>query len=301
METGLRRLSDLFVEGAEAYLGDDDNGKPVVIWMNKLNSFETEEAQRDASVRRSERMAELGKDSPEVRGASVEVALWSDQEIRERIVADEADAILVETFQNLQSIEDWADLEDYIQRAPALLADEEVKPGDPRFETLDEKLAEYNRRLVAERDKVVEDHIKDLAGIPRDKLEAKFMEGWRSRRTSDEWAIARRTTELFLSARACDAVMEGGGRTLAGEIVWDHRECDHSVRFFSERKSLHRVPDGAMKVLRDVYEGLRIPARTAGNSDAPASSSGSSEPSDVPEAPSTPSSPAEMPDAVPTT
>lgn len=301
METGLRRLSDLFVEGAEAYLGDDDGGKPVVIWMNKLNSFEAEEATRDASVRRAERMAELGPDSAEVRGANVEMALWSDQELRERIVADEGDLILMETFQNLQTTEGWSELEDYVTRAPGMLTDEDVKPGDPRFDTLEAKIAEYNERLRVEREVVLDDHMKDLSGIARDKLEAKFMEGWRTRRTSDEWMIAKRTTELFLSARECKATMAGGGRTLAGEIVWDHSGCDHSARFFSERKSLHKVPDGAMQRLVDVFEALRTPPRTAGNSDAPASSSGSSEPSSAPEAPSSPSSQVETPDAVPTT
>jgi len=301
MDAGLNRLTALFVEGAEAYLGDGPDGKPVVVWMNKLNSFETEEAHRDASVRRAERMGELGPDSPETRGALAEVGMWTDEELRRAIVNGEDGAIMSEALDNLQAEEDWGELQDYIARAPMLLQDESVQPGDPRFETLNEKTAEYTRRLQEELDKVTDQHIKDLAGIVREKLESKFLEDWRGRRTSDEWFGAKRMTELYLSARKCDATMVGGGRTLAGELEWDHSACDHSQRLLSERASVRRIPEGALSIMVSTFEGLRIPPREVGNSGAPASSSGSSEPSRTPEAPSSPSFPAEMPDAAPTT
>jgi hypothetical protein len=300
METGLIRLTALFDEGKEAYLGDHE-GKPVVVWMNKLNSFDTEEALRDASVRRAERMGELGEDSPELRGARAEVAMWTDEQLRQAIVSSQEGDVTSEAFDNLQTEEGWSELEDYVARAPALLADEEVKPGDPRFKTLNEKLAEYTRRLKVETDNVVDQHIKDLAGIERGTLEAKFLEEWRARRTYDEWAGTRRTTELYLSARKCEAVLAGGGVSLAGEMTWDHSACDHSERLLSDRSSVRKLPDGALRIMVETYESLRIPPRVVGNSDAPASSSGSSELSSAPEDQSSPSFQGEMPAAAPTT
>ena len=299
-ESGLKRLTDLFVEGTEAFLGEGPDG-PVVIWMNKLNSFEVEEAGRDGVVRRSERMAELGPDSAEVRGTRVQLDLLSDAELREAIVADEENSVLVEAFNNLRMDADFRELEDYVQRAPTLLADEDVKPGDPRFATLEEKTRSYGQRLDEEIANTRDQHIKDLSGVERPKLEAKFWEGWRQRRTMDEYFGARRTTELFLSARKCDATLQGGGVTLAGEMIWDHSKCDHSQRFFSERASLHKVPDGAMTKMVEAYESLRIRPDQAGNLDAPASSSASSEPSSAPEEASSPSSPGGTHAAAPTT
>ncbi len=128
------------------------------------------------------------------------------------------------------------ELEEYIRRAPAMLEDESVKPGDPRFETLEKKNVEYITRLQEENEKVRKEHLDDLQSISREKLEAKFMEGWRLRRTMEEWSAARRTTELWLSARKCQATKEL--ETLAGEVHWDHGKCDHTVKFFSERFSL---------------------------------------------------------------
>jgi hypothetical protein len=89
--------------------------------------------------------------------------------------------------------------------------------------------------------------------------------------------------------------------TLAGEKIWDHGKCDHSERFFSERASVRRVPDGALQVMVRTFESLRIGLADAGNSDAPASSSASSEPSSAVEDQSSPSFQDETPDAVPTT
>src|ERR1044072_8526145 len=203
MEQGLKRITDLFVEGCEIYLGDDDEQKPVVMWVNKLNSFEVDEVNRDASVRRAERIAELTDDSPEVRGIRAQVDLWSDDELRQAIVATQDDEIMLESFQNLQTQKDWMELEDYVRRAPMLMEDDSVKPGDPRFETIQEKTAEYTRRLQEENNRVVQERMDDLAGIDRDVLMRSFMEGWRARATTEEWQTAKRQTELYLAARAC--------------------------------------------------------------------------------------------------
>jgi len=302
MESGLQGISALFQEGTEANLGTDQAGKPVVVWMNKLNSFEVEESLRDASVARAERMASLGDDSSEVRGAKVEVDLWSDDDLAMAIVSFQDAECTMEALNNLQAEhEGWMELEDHVRRGPQLLADDGVQPGDPRFETLNDKMNEYMRLLNAEVSKVTAEHLADLKDKSRPKLEAKFMEQWRSRRTTDEWQGAKRMTEIWLSARRCEAVLEGGGRTLAGEMVWDHSACDHSVKQFSERKQIRRIPDGAMQIIVRAFESLQMSPRDMGNSDAPASSSASSEPSSTPEEASSPSSLAETPEGALTT
>ena len=61
----LRRITDLFEEGVVVPLGEDLDG-PILLWVNKLNSFQVEEARRDGVARRGMRLAELGKpDTPE--------------------------------------------------------------------------------------------------------------------------------------------------------------------------------------------------------------------------------------------
>jgi hypothetical protein len=292
----MKQISDLFAEGAEAYLGDDNAGKPVVIWVNKLNSFEREEAQRDGIVRRAERLAQLGPDSPETQSIKIEMQFWDDERLRNELVEGESDEIYLEALNNLSIDASFRELEEYVRRAPALQADEDLAPDDPRLATLEEKVGEYSARLDKERRRIRDERLADLETHERPKLEERFLDAWRRERGFGDYSEAKRTTELYLALRACVATFE---KTLADERIWDHSACDHSVKFLTDRKNIRRIPDRAMVKIVEVYNSLQTDPRDAGNSGAPASSSVSSGPSSTPEAPSTPSSPAETSPAAP--
>jgi hypothetical protein len=83
----LRRVTDLFVEGRTLYLGNDDENKPVLVWVNKLNSFEVEESRRDAVSARGLRLLELEKEeSPERMAMWARASRWSDDDLADNRV-----------------------------------------------------------------------------------------------------------------------------------------------------------------------------------------------------------------------
>jgi hypothetical protein len=289
MDLRLRRVSDLFNEGTELYLGQDGDQKPVVLWINKLNSFEVEESRRDGAVRRGERLAELSKpDSPEFEGLRATVALWSDDELREQIVKGKDDELMLKALDDLETDPKFREAEDYVRRGPALLRDEDVDSSDPRYAALEEANATYMTAISQATVKLHRQEFEDLAGVKRHDLAKAFYQQWRERVTLEDFMSARRLSEIYLATRDCYAVDEG--TELGGERIWNHDACDHAQRFFSSRAVARTASEALHDRILKALSDLTSSYRESGNSDAPGSSSGPSEQSSDPEAASTPSS-----------
>lgn len=300
MPDPLQRVSDLFVEGKAVVLGVDADDKPVIVWVNKLNSFEREESIRDGTVRRSERMAELAGNSPEIQALHVEMSMWPDDELRKVVTDTYNDEIWMEAMNNLQTQSDFRELEDFVRRAPSLQADDAIPEDDPRRTTLVEKSEEYTTRVTAEIERLSEEKLADMGSVERAKLERLYVERWRADRTLVEFMGARRITEMFLAVRECEAT-ESTTDLVTGKTKWDHSKCDHTKRLFSDRSNIRRLADETNRQLGEAINELSMSPRDAGNSDAPASSSASSGQSSDPEAESVLSSQEETPLAVHTT
>jgi hypothetical protein len=129
----------------------------------------------------------------------------------------------------------------------------------------------------------------DALELDRDELVALLWDRWRQRQTLDVFVQERRQTQLWYAMRECDAVDLS---TELGEHRWDHSACDHSKRLMAERAEVRTLPDAVIEKVQDAIDGVTINPRAAGNSDAPASSSGSSEPASAEAEDSTPSTPA---------
>jgi hypothetical protein len=301
----LKRVTDLFVEGTELYLGDDESG-PIVIWINKLNSFEVEDVRRDALVRRGERLAELGQeDSPERRGVLAEMALWSDEKLIDEYLDTRSDERYLQALDDLAVDPKWRDLLDRLERAPALHDAEGVPEDDPRREALKKDNALYEKKILAAVKKLEDQARKDLEDSDRKDIEKSFLEQWRQHQTLNEFMQARRHAELFYVMRQCKAI-QGELRDLGPDLEgggwhWDHSPCDHTQRYLDDRREVRDLPDRVITRVIEAIDDLRITDREAGNSVAPRSSSESLEQSSAPEVPSTPSSPEETPLAVATT
>ena len=289
----LRRITDLFVEGTEVYLGDDKDGNPVLIWVNKLNSFEVEEARRDGSSRRGLRLAELAQPSaPERQSLIAEVAMWPDDKLRERWVGQKVEELYIDVVNDIEAEEEWRENLDVMRRLPTLLAEANAAPDDPRRQQLME-LQEAYFTAIRERQEVKQrEQLREAEALSRDKLEESFFEQWRQRITLDEFMEERRVTELFYALRDCQA-------TRVDPTTWDHSNCNHTEKMLANRGLVRGLPEAVLAKCIDALEGVTVPQRAAGNSDAPSSSSGSSEPQSVPEE-STPSTPEETPAAAPT-
>ena len=290
----LKRVTDLFSEGTEVFLGMDGD-KPIVLWVQKLNSFETEEARRDAQSRRSAVMAAMDDESQQIRGIRAEMALWDARQLAEAYVSLKNDELYLEAYNDVLTEPEMRELTERVNRLPAQLADRPA--DDPERAALAKDQETWIRTLTGAHQKKIKDAVEDALDRDRPDLERAFLESWRQRETTDVFVEERRLTQLYYALRVCDAVDTS---TSVGTHSWDHAGCDHTQRLVAERSEIKRLPESVLAKAIDAIDGVTVTPREAGNSDAPASSSASSEQSSAAEAASTPSTQGETPSAVPT-
>lgn len=296
----LRRVTDLFVEGAEAFLGLDDDGVPVVIWVNKLNSFEVEEARQDGIVARGMALMQLSKEDNSERAALIGAMIeWSDDEVISGLVDQKSEHLYIDVLNDMEADEDWKERLTILRRLPELLRDADAATDDPRRTQLYDLQTEYLEEMRVRREKAEAEARREFDGMTREELEKAYFDNWSNRNSLDEFMAARRVTELFFAMRDCRATQESE-RDLDGHIRWNHSTCDHSKRLLNERSQVKSLPEGVLAKVSQVIEDITVNGRDSGNSDAPQSSSGSAGQQSEPEA-SSPSSPEEKPLAAATT
>lgn len=293
------RVTDLFQEGTEVYVGDDpETDKPLVIWVNKLNSFETEEARADGNVRRSERMAALGKtDSIERMSVETQMGLWDDETLAANYVSFSEQDVFMKALDDLETDPDMRERIERLRRLPEQMAEQGADADDPRHEALAEDQQAYLQAI----DKATRLRLRDLTdealAMGREKLEKAYFVTWVERQTLDYFMAEHRKTQIFFAMRRCEAEDVS---TVPGKRVWDHGNCDHSLRALKDRSAVRGLPDQITQRVIDAIDAMRVSPRQAGKSDAPPSSSDSSGQSSTPEAASMPSSPEATPVAPPT-
>src|SRR3954466_14924513 len=110
----LRRITDLFEEGVVVPLGVDQTGD-LLLWVNKLNSFQTEEARRDGVARRGMRLSELGKpDTPERAAIDSEVETMTLDELRQAWVNQQAEEMYLAALDDIDAEPEWRERLDVI-------------------------------------------------------------------------------------------------------------------------------------------------------------------------------------------
>lgn len=294
----LRRVTDLFVEGTELYLGMDDGGKPVLIWVNKLNSFETEEARRDGLARRGERVLQLSQqDNPERLALEMSLSNWTMQQLAEARASQLSEETYLGVVNDIEAEAEWQEKLALMRRLPSLLDDSGVSSEDPRWKELDEIRTGYLNEIRTRQEKTHAEQVREFLATDREELQKSFFEAWSNRASLDSYMEEKQVTELFYAMRDCVATERG--RTESGAILWDHTDCNHNSRLCTERADVRKLPEGIIERVIETLEEIVVPQRESGNSDAPASSSASSERPSKEEA-STASTPEETSPAVPT-
>lgn len=296
----LRRVTDLFIEGTELFFGFEKDGTtPILIWSNKLNSFESQEAQNDGQAARGLRLAELSKDdSPDVLALKATMSGWDDDKLAEQRVEQMVEDIYLQVINDLETSPEWREKLELVRRGTAILDDSGAEDTDQRRETILQAQNEYIEALRKGQSEEQLRRLADIKGNARDTNEADFLEEWRKRTSIEDFMRERRATEIFLSLRDCKGTVAGTSDN--GELQFDHTDCDHNQKLLAERKEVFALPEELLKRAGDALDGITVPARAAGNSDAPASSSASSEQPSA-EADSTPSTPEGMQPVVHTT
>jgi hypothetical protein len=277
----LKRITDLFVEGTELVLKDDPSD-PVLLWINKLNSFEVEEARRDGGAGRSRLMLALQEESsPDRILFDGEVKTFDEAKLREALLNVTANDRFVAAVEQVRNDADWAERLDIIHRVePA----EEI--SDEEKEILNKINKQYLDEVQARMDLKRQQEEADLRGLDLVSLRDKFTESWREQRGMNAFTREYNKSQLFFATRVCSAKT----RTAVGG--WDHSGCDHRQRAMNSRNEVAQLPDGLLQQLVTTHESVQIGRNDARFSAALASSSESSAQPNV-EVESTPSTPQE--------
>lgn len=282
--TRLRRVTDLFIRGQEVEVAPG-----VAVWVNKPNSFERDEADKDGRTGRQRRLLPLREpQDPEDRSDELQLAyaatesLSTDELVTGAVSQNRSREYLL-ALDDIRADEAWAEDMVLLERADALQAD-----GSQMSEAEAEAMIELNAKYMNEIDKrftdrmtVLEDEIR---AEPREKLIQLYLETWRQTVGLEAYELERWKTQMYYAVRECDAPKDGNGR-------WDHTKCRH-LRLLESRREVNDLPDDFITLVDPVLQNLLVPPRDAGNSDAPTSSSASSEPQSE-QAESTPSTPSD--------
>lgn len=266
----LKRITDLFVEGKELNLGDDETGTPVLVWVNKLNSFEDEEARNDGMAARTERMLSLTDDHPDVKLVTGQMADLDQQKLAEVAARQSYDEDYLAAMDDIDADPEWAEKLLYLRRGPTLHNDADLPEGDPRREKWEKTQAEYYTATQERAEKRQKDRRQEYEQLSRQELTEKYMENLKNRLAMEAFLEERRITELFFAARDCQG-------TRVGDNEFEHSQCDHRKRLMADRKDIRTLPSTVITRIVETLAEVTVDRRTAGNSDAPVTSSESSE------------------------
>jgi hypothetical protein len=268
----LKRITDLFTEGDTCFLGDDENAKPVCIWVNKPNSLEEEEARMDAQSTRTQLLLAMSDPShPEIQNANMILSEWTDEELFQAATNQKYEENITLAVHDIEADEEWNEKLEYIRRQPELLDDAKVPDDDPRRVQLAEYNTEYLNKvqelLAVRNDKTM----KEVKEAGREKAEEDFMKTYKDKLSIDSYVMESKMTKLFYAMRECEAQRKGEGE-------WDHSKCNHSNRLVEHRGEIRELPEHVLNLVIQTFDNLAVGAKNLGNFPEPQSSSESSAP-----------------------
>lgn len=260
----LRRITELFERGDLVEIGKRDDGTPEFIWVQKLNSFEYDEATKDGRYARGLRMEALKRDEKEQAVLNDLVGAFSDEELVQLVLDERAPEMMQRANAEVRSLEGWQDRLAVLDRQQLGTASSEEA----------EALEALNREFGAEVRKVYERMVAqertDMLAQAREEREVAWRDAYYQRAAATEFMSGFRQTEVFYALRDVEVELVDG--------EWQPKAGVPKPRLLSDRDEVRDLPDGLLDLVLEALQ-RQMTQEQAGNSDAP---SASSEPSERP-------------------
>lgn len=270
----LKRVMDLFVEGAVCDLGEDIENSPgtrVLVWVNKPNSFEEDEARKDGLVARAIRLAQLGDpEDPMSLAYQDSLSGLTRDELLDQVCQAGFEDDYLTAMNDVEAMPEWNSRMETLRRGAEILRDRDAADDDPAWKTYNDLSSEYMETLRKRLEALQGQRRADYSKSTEAELQQVLMEAFKARTAMDDFLGEKRITELFYAIRDCSATGDV-------EEGYDHRSCDHSLRLLERRDEVRSLPEQFLQKVNATLTALEVDARTAGNSVAPGSSSESSE------------------------
>lgn len=255
----LKRVTDLFVEGMEVPF-DVNADPPVLLWVNKLNSFQREEAQRDGLAARS-RMVIATRENGSVDYLRFEASLSELDEdgVLTALIDQGNNERFLEAMDELRTDPDWKErLEATTRITPSM--------GEAEREVVVKLNEEYADELQKRIDTRREAKRLDLQGLDFKSLTEKYRVGWLEGHGSVAFQREYTKTQVYYALRTCQGTR--------AEVGWDHTECgNHAQRALDDREEVAGLPSSVLDRLMTAVREVEVPGREARFLGAPPSSS----------------------------
>lgn len=276
----LKRVTDLFVEGELLVIEESD--PPTTLWVNKLNSFEREECQREGQAARARMILAMKElQSPEYLTFQGNLAEMDDDAIREAMADTRSTEFFLAAVDGIRQDPEWADRMEARNRVSDDMSAEEtaavVKVNDDYSEELSRRIDFRRAGYIAELENEFE----------TTRLKEAYRKAWLESRAFTAFQREYAKWNLYFAVRVCKAKQDADER-------WQHIDCDgHRQRALDSASEVPTLPDWLLERLQLAMQQVQVSGRDARFSGALASSSGSSAPQSAPEV-STLSTPEEM-------
>lgn len=280
----LRRIQDLFVEGKIIVL-IDKAGDKTPLWVAKPSGFEKDEASKDGRNARAKRALLYDRDPDEQATVDNKLTELTTAEVIEALVSSEGNTFYVKALDSIRADKAWQERIEALDRGDALLADQPQNSEDEDVRSrLDAERAlmrelhvEYTDEIQRLTDSYAQAKRDELGELDIEKLHHAYRAAWREMAATQSFLEERRITELFFAVRDCEAT-EDVDVPEDDKGRWNHSQCNsHLATLAEHRHQVHEFPDVLVAMARDALIDLQMTPQEAGNSDAPASSSASSE------------------------
>ena len=266
----LRRITDLFDEGKELVLREDP---PVLVWVNKLNSFETDEARQDGAVARARlilALKEIG--TPEKALYEASLAEMNPDVIRDALLNAKQGEWFLSTANELRVDEQWREKVAMIERQN----DQADEMSSSEKELLVKINGDYLEELYARIGVRRSEASKDLLGLDEGSLKERHREAWLDNQGMASFTRAYQKTQVYFALRLCSAAVKNE------HGAFDHSACDHGQRACDTREEVTRIPQPLIdQVLSSLVTQSMPPSDSRFSAGAASSSASSQRPSAV--------------------
>ncbi len=261
----LRRLTQLFETGEVVRL-DDESGEPLLVWVQKPNQFETEEARQDG--RAAKARVRLVLDNPESNESLLvraDVGRMDKEQLVESIVELRSPEYHRLADNAIRGDAEWGKRLLIMERSEGDLSEEETEAV---HQLNVDWVNDYTERVRL----AGEDDRRKLADYEHAALAELYGEEYAKTRELGAFIRESQLTELYYAVRACLATWD------EERARWVHERCDHSVRVFPDREAVRHADGELLNVIASAYNRLRIPLDAAKGSARRTSSSEPSRP-----------------------
>lgn len=247
--TKYRRLQDLFVVGRELILADD-----AVVWLQVLNPFELDQARSRAGAVRSRLVMALEEHGSDELVRCEAAFVESGTDVAAAIVAMRGDELLVKVMGEVNGDPEWAERIEIMRSLDEKGAKE---PTEAERKVVNDLNQDYLKEIYRLHEEEIDLLRSRLESYEKSDLLDEFKKVWIDQR-GNELAVAEFTmSELSMAARVCDASPPADGEQ------WDHGQCDHTQRVWSEREEVRSLPEELQLRLAHAMRELNLSAQEA--------------------------------------